>query len=85
MCLCVFVCVRVRVRVIPEGGVRMFYRLPGRLRLLSGDDQVEATMLPPIIMGVALDVHVSQARWQQLKNMSADVLIGTIISFSLAP
>ena len=23
-------------------------------------------------MGVALDVHVSQARWQQLKNMNAD-------------
>jgi len=28
-----------------------------------------------IIMGVALDVHVSQARWQQLKNMNADALI----------
>jgi len=34
-----------------------------------------------IVMGVALDVHVSQARWQQLKNMSADALIGSIISF----
>jgi len=30
-----------------------------------------------IIMGVALDVHVSQARWQQLKNMSADALVGS--------
>jgi len=34
-----------------------------------------------IIVGVALDVHVSQARWQQLKNMSADALLGSIISF----
>jgi len=32
-------------------------------------------------MGVALDVHVSQARWQQLKNMSADTLVGFMISF----
>jgi len=32
-------------------------------------------------MSVALDVHVSQARWQQLKNMSADALVGFIISF----
>ena len=30
---------------------------------------------------VALDVYVSQARWQQLKNMSADALIGSIFSF----
>jgi len=35
----------------------------------------------PIIMGVALDVHVSQARWQQLKNMSALIAIGSMISF----
>jgi len=34
-----------------------------------------------IIMGMALDVHVSQARWQQLKNMSADAPIGSMISF----
>jgi len=34
-----------------------------------------------IIMGVALDVHVSQARWQQLKNMSALIAIGSMISF----
>ena len=34
-----------------------------------------------IIMGVALDVHVSQARWQQLKNMSAFIAIGSMISF----
>jgi len=34
-----------------------------------------------IFMGVALDVHVSQARWQQLKNMSADALVGSIITF----
>jgi len=33
------------------------------------------------IVGVALDVHVSRARWQQLKNMSADALIGSMISF----
>jgi len=26
-------------------------------------------------MGVALDAIVSQARWQQLKNMSADALM----------
>jgi len=45
------------------------------------DDLVEVVMLPPIVMGVALDVHVSQARWQQLKNMSADALIGSMISF----
>ena len=45
------------------------------------DDLVEVVMLPPIVMGVALDVHVSQARWQQLKNMSADSLIDSIISF----
>ena len=30
-----------------------------------------------IIMGVALDVHVSQARWQQLENMSALIAIVT--------
>ena len=34
-----------------------------------------------IIMGVALDVHVSQARWQQFKNMNADALIFLISSF----
>jgi len=34
-----------------------------------------------IIMDVALHVHVSQASWQQLKNMSADALVGSIISF----
>jgi len=34
-----------------------------------------------IIMGVTLDVHVSQARCQQLKNMSAVALIGSMISF----
>ena len=45
------------------------------------DDLVEVPMLPLIIMGVALDVHVSQARWQLLKNMSADALIGSMISF----
>jgi len=28
-----------------------------------------------IIMGVALDAIVSQARWQQLINMSADALM----------
>ena len=28
-----------------------------------------------------VDVYVSQARWQQLKNMSADALVGFIISF----
>jgi len=33
-----------------------------------------------IFMGVALDVHVSQARWQQLKNMSALIAIGSMIS-----
>ena len=34
-----------------------------------------------IIMGVALDVHVSQALWQQLKNMSAIIAIFSMISF----
>jgi len=34
-----------------------------------------------IIMGVVLDVHVSQARWQELKNMSAIIAIGSMISF----
>jgi len=36
-----------------------------------------------IIMGVVLDVHVSQARWQQSKNMSALITIGrgSMISF----
>jgi len=34
-----------------------------------------------IIMGVALDVQVSQARWQQLKNMSNLIAIGSMISF----
>jgi len=34
-----------------------------------------------IIMGVVLDVYVSQTRWQQLKNTSADALVGFIISF----
>ena len=39
------------------------------------DDLVEVPIFHLIIMGVALDVHVSQARWQQLKNMSADALM----------
>jgi len=34
-----------------------------------------------ISMDVALDVHVSQARWQQLKNMSTGALISSIITF----
>ena len=45
------------------------------------DDLVEVPEFHLIIMGVALDVHVSQARWQQLKNMSALIAIGSIISF----
>ena len=32
-----------------------------------------------IIMGAALDVHVSQALWQQLKNMSAIIAIFSMI------
>jgi len=34
-----------------------------------------------IIMGVALAVHVSQAHWQQLKNMNADAFIFLSLSF----
>jgi len=34
-----------------------------------------------IIMGVSLDANISQARWQQLKNMSVDALMLLNVSF----
>ena len=42
------------------------YRLSGRLRLLTGTPMIwwKYQCFHLIIMGVALDVHVSQARWQ---------------------
>ena len=43
------------------------------------DDLVEYQCFHLIIMGVALDVHVSQAHWQQLKNMSAIIAIFSMI------
>ena len=65
----------------------------GPLGNLRGPLQIVKTVMGPtdpaglhrcfrqIIMGVALDVHVSQARWQLLKNMNADALIFLISSF----
>jgi len=59
------------------------YGLSGRLRLITVTPIIwwKYQCFHLMIMGVALDVHVSQAHWQQLKNMSADALIGSIISF----
>ena len=45
------------------------------------DDLVEVPMFSPDHYGCGLDVHVAQARWQKLMNMSADALIGSMISF----
>ena len=45
------------------------------------DDLVEVPMLSPDHYGCGLGCARSQARWQQLKNMSADALVGSIISF----
>ena len=70
----------------PAGTLGTFgchYRLSGRLRLLVGTPMIwwKYLCFHLIIMGVALDVDVSQARWQQLKNMSAIIEIGSMISF----
>jgi len=72
-----------KLEFVPWNSLRCRYGLLGRLSLVAGTPMIwwKYQCFHLIIMGVALDVHVSQARWQKLKNMSADALVGSIISF----